>query len=115
MAIQIILWVLITAFVVPGFIFGFKKLTGNKQSVEHFKKWGYPLWFMHLLGFAEITGSSLMLFNPTRMYGIAIFPVILAGAIYTNVKFREPKGQVRAPIFVSVLLAIIFLFTFWLQ
>jgi putative oxidoreductase len=109
----IIFWILIVAYVVPGFIFGFKKLVGHKDAVAHFKDWGYPLWFMHLLGLAEIAGSSLMLFGPTRMYGIAVFPIILTGAIYTNVKFNEPKKEVMMPIFVSLHLVAIFLFTFW--
>jgi putative oxidoreductase len=113
MALKIIFCILIAAYVIPGFIFGFKKLTGNKQSVARFKKWGYPLWFMHLLGLTEMINSSLMLFNPTRIYGIAIFPMILAGAVYTHVKFGE-TGEVKKPIFVSTLLAAIFLFTFWI-
>jgi putative oxidoreductase len=114
MAIKIIFWVLIAAYVIPGFIFGFKKLTGNKQSVTHFKKWGYPLWFMHLLGLAEITGSALMLFSPTRIYGIAIFPVILAGAVFTHIKYKEGKNEAIKPILVSLLLLAIFLFNFWI-
>ena len=114
MALQIIFWVLIAAYVIPGFIFGFKKLTGNKQSVALFKKWGYPLWFMHVLGFIEITGSILILFKPTRIYGIAIFPVILAGAFYTHVKFKE-SSDAKKPVFVGILLLAIFLFTFWVK
>ncbi|BAU53598.1 DoxX family protein [Mucilaginibacter gotjawali] len=113
MAIQIIFWVLIAAYVIPGLIFGFKKLTGNKQSVAYFKKWGYPLWFMHILGFTEITGSILMLFNTTRIYGIAIFPVILAGALYTHVKNKE-SAEAKKPVFVGLLLLAIFLFTFFI-
>jgi putative oxidoreductase len=114
MAIQIIFWVLIAAYVIPGFIFGFKKLIGHKQSVEHFKKWGYPLWFMRLLGLVEITGSVLMLFSPTRIYGIAIFPVILAGAAYTHIKFKE-TNEAKKPFFVGALLLAIFLYTFWVK
>ncbi|HZY40023.1 MAG TPA: DoxX family protein [Mucilaginibacter sp.] len=115
MAIQIIFWVLIVAYVIPGYIFGFKKLFAHKESVEAFKRFGYPLWFMHLLGFAEVAGSSLMLFNPTRIYGIAIFPIIIAGAIYTHVKVKDAKKVVMTPIFVGFHLLIIFLFTFWMQ
>ena len=112
MVIQIIFWVFTAAFVVPGFIFGFKKLFAHRDAVENFKRFGYPLWFMHLLGLAEITGSTLMLFNATRVYGIAIFPVILAGAIYTHLKVRDGKKVVMKPIVASLVLAIIFLFTF---
>ena len=115
MAIQIIFWVLIAAFVIPGYIFGFKKFFAHKQSVENFKRFGYPLWFMHLLGLAEIAGSSLMLFNPTRIYGIAIFPVIIAGAVYTHLKVKDAKKVVMKPILVGLHLLIIFLFTFFIE
>jgi len=112
MAIQIIFWVLIIAFVIPGYLFGFKKLFGHKQSVEAFRRFGYPLWFMHLLGFAEVAGSTLMLFNPTRIYGIAIFPIIIAGALYSHLKVKDAKKVVMKPILVGLHLLIIFLFTF---
>jgi len=115
MAIQIIYWALIVAYVIPGFLFGFKKLFGHRESVENFKRFGYPLWFMHLLGFAEVAGSTLMLFNPTRTYGIAIFPVIIAGALYTHIRVKDPKKVVMKPIFVGMHLLVIFLFTFLIQ
>jgi hypothetical protein len=107
----IILWVLLLAYVVPGYIFGFQKLFGQKEKVQRFKTWGYPLWFMRLLGFVEVLGSSLMLYGPTRIYGMALFPVILAGAVYTHLKFRDPKGEVMAPIIDGLHLLVIFLFT----
>jgi len=109
----IVFWVLIIAFAVPGFIFGFKKLSGHKQPVEHFRRWGYPTWFMHFLGFTEITCSILVLFNATRMYGIAIFSVIIAGAIYTHGKY-DSKKDVMKPVCIGTLLVTIFLFTFWI-
>jgi putative oxidoreductase len=112
MATKIIFWVLIAAYVIPGYIFGIKKLLGHKHSVGEFKRFGYPLWFMHVLGLAEITGSTLMLFSATRIYGIAIFPLILAGAVYTHLKLRDGKKVVMKPIFASLVLLIIFLFTF---
>ena len=115
MAIQIIFWVLIIAFVIPGYIFGFKKLFAHKESVENFKRFGYPLWFMHLLGFAEVAGSTLMLFNPTRIFGIAVFLIIIAGAVYTHLKVKDAKKVVLKPILVGLQLLIIFLLTFWIQ
>jgi putative oxidoreductase len=112
MAIQIIFWVLIAAYVIPGYIFGTKKLIGHKHSIGEFKRFGYPLWFMHVLGLAEITGSTLMLFSATRIYGIAIFPVILAGAVYTHLKVRDGKKVVMKPVIAGMVLLVIFLFTF---
>jgi putative oxidoreductase len=109
----IVFWILIVAYAIPGFIFGFKKLSGHKEPVEHFKRWGYPAWFMHFLGFTEITCSILILFSATRMYGIAIFSIVIAGAIYTHNKY-DSKKEVMKPVYVGTLLVMIFLFTFWI-
>ncbi len=110
----IILWVLLTSFIIPGLIFGYQKLIGEKQKTELFKRFGYPLWFMHILGLAEIIACLLMLFSPTRIIGILIFPVILAGAVYTHLQFKDPKKEVMTPVFVGVHLLAIFLFTLWM-
>lgn len=110
----IILWVLLVSFIIPSLIFGYQKLIGEKEKIELFNRFGYPLWFMRLLGLAEIIASILMLFNPTRLTGIVIFPFILAGAIYTHLKFKDPKKEVMAPVFVGLHLLVIFLFTLWL-
>ena len=109
----IILWVLIIAYVIPGFIFGFKKLSGAAEATGHFKRWGYPLWTMHLLGFLEIACGVLLLFAQTRMYGIITYAIILTGALYTHIKARDPKNIRMKPVFVGVILVGIFLFTIY--
>ena len=111
---NIVFWILIAAYVIPGYIFGFQKLLGQLQKVDGFKKWGYPLWFMRLLGLAEIIGCTLMLFGPTRLYGIAIFPVILVGAVYTHIKFKDTKGDILTPVMVGLHLIAIFVFTLFI-
>jgi len=107
----ILLWVLLLTYVVPGYIFGFQKLLGQKEKAQQFIGWGYPLWLMRLLGFIEVLGGSLMLYAPTRIYGMALFPVILAGAVYTHIKFRDPKKEVMTPVYAGLHLLVIFLLT----
>ena len=109
----IIFWVLIASVVIPGVIFGYKKLAGHPDSRAYFRRWGYPVWFMHLLGFSEIACSVLILFTATRVYAIAVFATIVAGAFYTHVRYKDPKKDVMKPIFVGTLLGLIFLFTLW--
>jgi len=108
----IIFWVLIAACIVPGVIFGFKKLSGHPDSEAYFKRWGYPLWFMHALGFTEIACSILIVINATRIYAIGIFATLAVGAFYTHVKYRYSKKDVMKPVFVGMLLAVIFLLNF---
>src|ERR1700709_1282033 len=95
----IILWVLLTSFIIPSLIFGYQKLVGEKQKTELFNRFGYPLWFMRILGLAEIVACAFMLFGTTRLIGIFIFPIILAGAVYTHLKFKDPKKEVMTPVF----------------
>lgn len=108
----IIFWVLIAAIIIPGVIFGFKKLSGHPDSEAYFKRWGYPLWFMHVLGFTEIACSLLIVINATRMYAIAIFGILVIGAFYTHVRYKDSKRDIIKPVFVGLLLAAVFSFTF---
>ena len=110
----IILWLIIVAYVVPGFIFGYQKLIGQKQKIEQFIRFGYPLWCMRLLGLTEILTCILMLFNSTRIWGIFIFSIILMGAVYTHLKVKDPKKEVMTPVFVGLHLFVILLFTIWI-
>jgi putative oxidoreductase len=110
----IIFWVLIAAYIIPGVIFGFKKLGGHPDSEAYFERWGYPLWFMHVLGFTEVACSILIVFSATRIYAIGIFATLVVGAFYTHVKHKDSKKDVMKPVFVGMLLAVIFSFTFWI-
>ncbi len=111
----IVFWVLLIAFAVPGFIFGYQKLVAQKQKIEQFKRFGYPIWFMRLLGTAEIFACACLLFSQTRYYGLGVFFIILAGAIYTHIKVNDSKKEIMAPIIVSLHLLVIFLMMFWFK
>ncbi len=68
--IGVIFWVLLAAFVIPGFIFGFQKLFAQPQKVESFKRWGYSIMFMRFLGLGEIVALTTLLFTQLRYVGI---------------------------------------------
>ena len=109
----IVFWVLMAAFIIPSFIFGYQKLIGQKQKAEQFNRFGYPLWFMRIIGLAEIIGCFLLLIHETRNIGVMIFAIIFAGAIYTHIKQKDPKKETMAPVIVLIHLLAIFLFTIW--
>lgn len=111
----IIFWVLLIAFVVPCYIFGFKKIAGNAQSKADFIRWGYPVLFMRLLGLAEALAATAMLFAPSRLAGIICFAVIFAGAVYTHLRSKDPVKQVMAPVFVFIHLAVVFALSSWVS
>jgi len=111
----IIFWVLIAAYIIPGVIFGFKKLSGHPDSEAYFKRLGCPLWFMQLLGFIEVGCNILIVFNATRMYAIGVlFVTLIVGAYYTHARYKDLKKDMVEPLFTGLLLVAIFSFTFWI-
>jgi putative oxidoreductase len=114
MITSIIFWALLIAFVVPCYIFGFKKLSGNAQSRRDFLRWGYSFWFMRLLGLGEIIAATAMLFGPTRIFGTCFFALNFTGAVFTHLKSKDPLKQTMTPVYVALHLAVVFAFTWWI-
>ena len=112
--ITIIFWILVAAFIVPGYIQGFQKIFSQKEKVEAFTKWGFSLTFMKLLGWAEVVGSTLLLLPQTRLLSIPIYAVLLSGAVYTHIKNNDAKKDRVTPIFVGVHLIALLTLTYWM-
>lgn len=49
-----------------------------------FERWGYPVWFMFLIGFLECLGAILVLIPRTAAYGGLIIAIVMAGALITR-------------------------------
>lgn len=75
------------------------KLAGSQEMVEAFHGWGYPAWFMYVIGASEILGAILLLFprknmlgTPLRFWGAVGLTVIMAGAVGTHIVHAEYLG-----------------------
>ncbi len=112
--VTIIFWILVAAFIIPGYIHGFQKIFSQKEKAEIFTKWGFSLTFMKLLGWVEIIGSTLLLFPQTRLLSIPIYVVILSGAVYTHIKNHDANKDRMVPIFVGVHLIALLTLTYWM-
>ena len=77
--IGVIFWAVLTAFIIPGFIFGCQKLMGQPQKVRDLKHWGYSVMFMRFLGLGEIVALNTLLFAQLRWAGIIFFLHHFAG------------------------------------
>jgi putative oxidoreductase len=110
----IVFWVLLLAFVLPTYYFGYTKLVAKKDKVESFVRWGYSILFMKLLGLVEIIAGTLLFFPATRYIGMAVIAVILVGAVFTHLKDKEQRKEVMAPVFVGIHLLIIFVLASWI-
>ena len=104
----ILLWVCIIVFALPALFFGFQKVKQNPELLTNFTRWGYPKLFMILLGATEIVTAIGLFFSPTRLSAIYVYGIILVGAIFTHLKAKDKIKDVIAPVFVSVLLAVIY-------
>jgi putative oxidoreductase len=110
----IVFWVLLLAFVLPTYYFGYTKLVGQKDKTENFVRWGYSVGFMKLLGLAEIVAGTCLLFSQTRYIGMAIIAIVLIGAVFTHIKNKDEKKEVMTPVFVGVHLLVLFVLSCWL-
>jgi hypothetical protein len=85
----IIFYVLCAIFIAPAQYFGGLKVIKNDKKVSDFTRWGFPMWFMQGLGLTEMGASIGLLFPQTRLVCVAIYTIILTGAIYINLKYKE--------------------------
>jgi hypothetical protein len=88
--------------------FGGMKVSGNEKQKQEFKRFGYPLWFMHLTGLLELTGAFGMLAGVflAPMWGAVaglLLAAVMVGAIATHIRVKDPVGKLVPP---SVLLVL---------
>ena len=64
---------------------GISKLAGMPYVVQTFREWGYPPWFLVVIGLVEVAGGVLVLVPATRVLGATLIAVEMLGAIGTHV------------------------------
>ena len=71
------------------FASGAAKLAGLEFEIAAFENWGYPLWFMYLVGVIEV-GGALLLLVP-RLSGLAAggLALFMTGAVGTHIIHAE--------------------------
>ncbi len=75
---------------------------GEQFWARDFARWGYPIWFMVVVGITELASGALLLVPRVAGYGAAAFAVVMVGAIFTHATHNE---SVRLP-FNAFLLAL---------
>jgi putative oxidoreductase len=76
-------WVLTLLLVVFFLYVGYKKLSGNEVTAQHFQEWGYARWLLYFVGCIELIGALLLLFPVTATSGALLLSLIVTGASYT--------------------------------
>jgi putative oxidoreductase len=68
---------------------GSAKLAGLEFEIEAFQRWGYPLWFMYLIGSIEVSGGIALLFRQVSALAAAGLALMMIGAVMTHVLHAE--------------------------
>lgn len=71
------------------FASGAAKLAGLEFEIAAFEGWGYPLWFMYLAGFVEVTGAVMLVLRRTSTLAAAGLAAFMIGAVGTHVMHAE--------------------------
>ena len=99
----ILLWIM-TLFLVALFLVeGGGKVLLDAGTVKVFLKWGYPAWFVIMVGIVEFTGALLLLVPRFALLGAALLVADMMGAIVTGII----QGIVPIIAFSSVVLVLL--------
>ncbi len=84
--IKAALWIVLGVMFIMA---GGAKLMGEHSQVEHFALWGYPFWFLYVIGFIEAAGGICLFIPKTQFYGIVILSITMVGAAVTHLVAHE--------------------------
>lgn len=85
---------------------GGKKLLGQEAQIDSFFRWGYPLWFLYMIGAIELVGGISLLIPQIRFFAILMLSVTMIGASITHFRAGE-MSAVPVPFIFLVLLLIL--------
>ena len=99
--VQTVLAVLLTiAFLMSGIM----KLTGAEQIRQGFENWGYPIFFMYIIGLCEVAGAIGLWLRRFSYAAKVCIILLMAGAVLTHLVF-DGVGDAVPPIILLILAA----------
>lgn len=84
------------------FASGGAKLAGLDFEVAAFQRWGYPLWFMYVIGVVEVVGATGLLIKPLSALAAAGLALTMVGAVATHVIHAEWGALVVAGVILAL-------------
>ncbi len=100
--VQTVLTVLLTlAFLMSGIM----KLTGAEQIRQGFENWGYPIFFMYIIGLCEVAGAIGLWLRRFSYAAKVCIILLMAGAVLTHLLF-DSFQEAMAPIILIILTAV---------
>lgn len=99
-------WVLSSLLTLVFAMSALPKLAGAQGWITRFTKYGYPKWFLFLIGTLELLGGVLLLVPRVSAYGASVLVVIMIGAAYTHLVNGEGLNVLR-PMIVMLSLGLV--------
>ena len=103
---QITLWIATALLALPLVAAGLPKLLGQGGWVGMFAHWGYPAWFVPVVGAGEVLGVALLFIPGLASIGAVMIAIVMAGAAFTHATHSEGPRVVPTSILCSLALLI---------
>lgn len=81
---NIIAWIVTILLAAWMTVAGIPKLMGPEEMLQSFDKWGYPHWFMYVVGIGEIAVAIGIFIPKIRVLAVGLLAVIMIGATVTH-------------------------------
>ncbi len=72
---------------------GGMKLVAVPFEVAGFAHFGYPLWFMYVVGAAQLLGAALLWRRATVAYGALLLAAVMVGAAFSHLRAGDPVAM----------------------
>ena len=83
---------------------GAVKLSGNEGQMEFFRKWGYPIFSMYVIGGLEVLGVIGLFIRKLRKWAALGLAGLMIGAVGSHLLFDAP--MTAGPAFVLLLVGL---------
>ena len=81
-------------------------IMGRGTVKTDFARWGFPDGSNVVCGGLELVGAALLLLPSTRFWGLALLGMIMVGAIFSLLRYREPISHLAPALGIATLLAL---------
>ena len=102
----VILWAATSILAIFFILMGLPKVLGQTGWASRFGAWGYPDWFLSVVGLGEIAGGILLMIPSFARLGAAVLATIMVGAAGTHAWYGE-LPRIILPMVLLVLVTLV--------
>ena len=80
------LYIMCALLAIPLGFSGIQKLGGMQSWIDQFRAFGYPIWFMYVIGVLQVLSAVGLWLPTTRKWAVLVILIIMLGAGLSNVR-----------------------------